>query len=399
MAANAKGFQVRLLPILAFCLAGVGCVQEGAGPAYSGPRPLPEELKAAYSYTRFTGPVTERILKERSTYTKRRISFPSTHNILPGQRDILIDYYDLKGDGKKPVILVLPILGGGNAVEDSFARYFVQHGFSAALVHRQKQNDLVDGLASIDANLRQIVFDHRQAIDWIETRDELDASRIGVFGISMGAIKGALISALDERVGASVLALAGGNIPYLLTYSNEPGIARRRDEYLTEHQLTVEDLQEELTRKITCDPIHFAEYIDAGKVLMVLALFDETVPFEQGRELKEKMGGPETIYLLSGHYTSILFKNYIKYKTRKFFERTLPKRRGGLATQLLRARPQQQHRAATSARLHRRHFGPRGGGRRVIRRVRLDKWVFRRRDRRIRGARESRTSLCGVGPS
>jgi pimeloyl-ACP methyl ester carboxylesterase len=326
MAATVKGFLDRFFPLLAFCLAGIGCGQDGADPTYSGPKTLPEELKAAYSYTRFTGPVTERILKERATYTKWQISFPSTHNILPGQRDILIDYYDLKGDGKKPVILVLPILGGSNDVEDSFARYFVQHGFSAALVHRQEKKDLVDGLESIDANLCQIIFDHRQAIDWIETRDELDASRIGVFGISMGAIKGALISALDERVGASVLALAGGNIPYLLTYSDEPGIARRRAEYLSENQLTLADLQAELTRKITCDPIHFAEYIDAGKVLMVLALFDQTVPFEKGRELQVKMGDPETIYLFSGHYTSILFKNYIKYKARKFYERTFPKR-------------------------------------------------------------------------
>jgi dienelactone hydrolase len=311
---------------LLWTLAGAGCVQEGADPAYSGPSTLPEELSEDYSYTRFTGPVTERILKERATYTKRQISFPSVNNLLPGQRDILIDYYDLKGDGKKPVILVLPVLGGSNDVEDSFARYFVQHGFSAALVHRQKKNDLADGLESIDANLCQIIFDHRQAIDWIETREELDASRIGVFGISMGAIKGALISAIDDRVSASVLALAGGDIPYLLTNSNEPGIARRRAAYLTEHQLTTAALQEKLTRKITCDPLHFAEYVDAGKVLMVLALFDKTVPFEKGRELKEKMGDPQTIYLFSGHYTSIIFKNYIKYKSRIFFERTFPKR-------------------------------------------------------------------------
>lgn len=319
-------FIITGLLALLLTLAGAACFQVAPDPTYSGPGSLPDELRAAYSYTRFKGSVTERILEERSTYTKRQISLPSSHNILPGPRDILIDYYDLKGDGKKPVILVLPILGGGNAVADSFARYFAKHGFSVALVHRQKQGDLVDDLGSIDANLRQIVFDHRQAIDWIETRDELDASRIGVFGVSMGAIKGALISALDERVGASVLALVGGDIPYLLTYSNEPGIARRRAEYLQEHQLTLAELQEELARKITCDPIHYAEHIDAGKVLMVLALFDQTIPFKKGRELKEKMGNPETIYLLSGHYTSVLFKNYIKYKARKFFERMLQER-------------------------------------------------------------------------
>lgn len=325
MAASAKTTLVRLVSLLAFCLAGAGCAHLTAAPNYDGPRSLPGEFEAAYSYTRFTGSVTERILEERSTYTKRQISFPSTHNILPGQRDILIDYYDLNGDGKKPIIMVLPILGGGNSVADSFARYFAKHGFSVALVHRDKGKEFLDDLASIDAYLRQLVFDHRQAIDWIETRAELDASRIGVFGISMGAIKGALISALDERVGASVLALAGGDIPYLLTYSDEPGIARRRAGYLKEHQLTPAELREDLARKINCDPIHYAEYIDAGKVLMVLALFDQTMPFEKGMELKEKMGNPETIYLFSGHYTSVLFKNYIKYKARKFFARMLPR--------------------------------------------------------------------------
>jgi hypothetical protein len=47
---------------------------------------------------------------------------------------------------------------------------------------------------------------------------------------------------------------------------------------------------------------------------------------EKGRELREKIGNPEAIYLFSGHYTAALFKNYIKHQARKFFERMLAER-------------------------------------------------------------------------
>jgi len=322
MTAHAKATPERLL-LTAFCLFVSGCIHIPADPGYGGPRPLPEKLKADYAYSRYQGSFSEKILEESSRFTIREISFPSTHNIFPVQHDIHIDYYALKGDGKKPVILVLPILGGGNSVGASFARYFAHHGYAAVLVHRENHHDLIDEPEVVDNVLRQIVFDHKQALDWIESRPELDASRIGVFGTSMGAIKAALIDALDDRIGASVLALAGGDIPYLLTYSEEKGIAERRNRYLRERKMNLEEFHQELAPKITCDPIRYAEYMDAGKVLMILALFDKIAPIEKGRELREKIGNPETIYLVSGHYSSILFKNYVKYKARKFFDRML----------------------------------------------------------------------------
>ena len=171
--------------------------------------------------------------------------------------------------------------------------------------------------------MRQIVFDHKQAIDWIESRPELDASRIGVFGVSMGGIKSALISALDQRIATSVIALAGGDLPYILAHTDERRIKKERDTLLQEKDLTVQELQKELNEKIECDPINYAQYIDASKTLMILAYFDSTVHFHKGKELKEKIGNPETIYLLSGHYSAIIYLPYVKYQARKFLQRQL----------------------------------------------------------------------------
>jgi dienelactone hydrolase len=304
-------------------LSMAGCIHLPAEPGYGGPKPLSEETRADYAYRRYQGSYTEKILEQNRHYTLKRISFPSNHIILPQQHDITIDYYAIDAAEKVPVILVLPILGGSNNIASSFARYFTRHGFAAAVVHRQKIYPKQEFLKEIDKLLCQIVFDHKQAIDWVESRPELDASRIGVFGVSMGGIKGALISALDPRIGASVLVLAAGDLPYILARSNDKGIIKRRNALLAEKTLTPEQLQQELTEKIRCDPINYAEHIDADKTLMILARFDAVVPYHKGLELKEKIGNPETILLWSGHYSAIVYIYYVKYQSRKFLQQHL----------------------------------------------------------------------------
>lgn len=314
---------IGLLILFALCLSMAGCAYLPADPDYAGPKPLPEKIRASYTYNKYQGHYAEKLLKQTRHYTLKRITFPSNHNILPLPHDINIDYYAVDSAEKVPVILVLPILGGSNSVASSFARYFTRHGFAAAVVHRQKKYKKQEFMKEIGQIMCQIVFDHKQAIDWVETRPELDSSRIGVFGVSMGGIKSALISALDQRVAASIIVMAAGDLPYIIARSNERGIIKRRKIHMAERDLTSEELQRELAEKIQCDPINYAEHIDANKTLMILARFDKAVPYHKGLELKEKIGNPETIYLLSGHYTAIIYISYVKYQSRKFLQKHL----------------------------------------------------------------------------
>ena len=84
-------------------------------------------------------------------------------------------------------------------------------------------------------------------------------------------------------------------------------------------QLTPEALRAELQKGMTCDPIHFAQYVDPSKVLLVLAAMDSTVPIKKGLELRAKMGKPQTIVVASGHYTAALYLPYLRYRTVRFF--------------------------------------------------------------------------------
>lgn len=295
----------RLLPLALFL--SIGCATSSLNPRYPGPQPLPEKIKAEYSYERYSG-VKEQLV-EAGEYDLKRIVLESEH-------DIVMDFYDQKKESD--VIMVLPILGGDNTFANIFAGYFAKKGFSSVIVHRQEKYKDVDNIGSLDEVLRSMVKDHKQAIDWIDEQPYL--RDIGVFGISMGSIKAALVSALDERISASMMCLTGGDLPYILTNSKEKGVVERTEEYMKKNRITQDELYAELKEEITCDPVSYAKYMDAGNSMMVLGCFDRCVPYESGRKLREEMGGPETITLPTGHMSAILYLPYVRWKAKNFFE-------------------------------------------------------------------------------
>jgi cephalosporin-C deacetylase-like acetyl esterase len=155
--------------------------------------------------------------------------------------------------------------------------------------------------------IRQSVLDNRRVVDWLTTRPEYDAKRIGVLGTSMGSFKAAFLVAVDPRIKAAVLGLAGGDLPYILAYSKEGawhhrGLSRRREAYLSEHHLTREQFRHLLEREVVWDPKAVAPSVDPKRILMVIGLCDTVVPTCTGLELRRLMHKPETLFVVSGHW-------------------------------------------------------------------------------------------------
>ncbi len=305
-----------------FCFL-TGCTSLSQNKEYEGPKPLPSRIAANFFYPNLEPEYKVTLTKETKKYTLYSVGF-KPYSTIPVDHTIKLNYYRNNKSSKSPVILVLPILGGDNQVAEMFAKYFANNSFSAVIVGRQEGYKDISDIKNVNSVLKQIVIDHMQAIDFIEKQKEfVDASKIGVFGVSMGGIKAALISALDSRVKASVLCLAGGDLPYILTRSSEKGIKKRVEKILREKNITLDQLYKLLKEIITCDPIKYAEYIDSENTLMVLAGFDTVVPFKKGIELRNKIGKPETIVLPAGHYTAVLFVWYIEGKALDFFKKKL----------------------------------------------------------------------------
>jgi hypothetical protein len=316
-----KIFKLKFLTGITLSLSLMGCAHYPLNIHYNGPKPLPEHIRQAFSYQKEDILYKEKIRKEMKNYSIKEIKFTPSKNILPTHHDIFIDYYDIHRDEKTPVIIVLPILGGSYTIAKSFAAYFTQNGYASVIINRQNEYKKLKNIEQIDTILRQMVFDIMQVIDWIETQEDLDNEGIGVLGVSMGGIKGLLITALDNRVKASVIALASGDISYLLTYSKERQIKEKKKKYMKDKNLTPEELYERLKDMIECDPMNYAEFINAEDILMIFAIFDQVVPYHKGRELREKIGKPETIYLFSGHFTAYPYIAYIKRQSLQFFRK------------------------------------------------------------------------------
>jgi hypothetical protein len=306
-------------------LLAAACIRLPLQEGYAGPAPLPVALAEEFAYPPATSllPASDTVVDTRAGYRVRRIELESTVNVVESHT-IVLDYYEVESDeGPVPVVLVLPVMGGRDRLARHFASVFARRGMAAVIVNRQEGDKDTHDLDRLNAVFRQIVLDHRQALDWIERQPELAGGRTGLFGISAGGVKGGLIYPLDPRIDAAVLALAGGDLPHILTHSTEGNIARSRRRVLREQGIGHAQFHAALREGFRYDPLAYAPYADARNVLLVLACFDRVVPYASGLALRRALGGPETVIIPTGHYGAMLYLPYLESAAVSFLEKRL----------------------------------------------------------------------------
>jgi hypothetical protein len=303
LSGRAKGRALAWLAAAAGSLWAAGCTTHvPLAPDYAGPRPLPAELRTATVPSLEPVPLISDEVKERGRFVVRRLAVPSAAD--PGD-GIEFEYYDVDVAGATPVVVLLPIFTGETTIPHYFARYFANRGWAAVVIERGR-----DPLASLDnpeEAVQRSLGDYRRVIDWLELQPEIDAERIGVFGISLGAMDAVMLTALDARIRALVVAMAGGDWPYLMLNTRYRPVVRTIDELAESRGMSREQLSRDFHAKVVTDPLELAPYIDAERVFMIMTRSDAIIPFESQEMLRERMGGPEALYLATGHRSSVLF--------------------------------------------------------------------------------------------
>jgi predicted esterase len=121
-------------------------------------------------------------------------------------------------------VLVLHGTGGTKEGDLPFMTELVRAGFIAVAIdgryHGARTKAGKGSVEYVDAILRAFrgsgehpffydpVWDLMRLIDWLETRDDIDAKRIGLFGTSKGGIEGYLAAAADPRIAVAVPCIA-----------------------------------------------------------------------------------------------------------------------------------------------------------------------------------------------
>jgi dienelactone hydrolase len=298
------------------------CAIEPCSRVYTGPRPRPAEVLNTYGTPPHPTSTSVALLKQKKHYLLERVELDSNTPLF-GQERIKVDYYRTRRPGRSPAVLALPITGGVDFSVESFARVFASHGFHVAIVYnRGRRFEKARTAEEVEEYFRQIVLDNRLVLDWMVRQPEVDPNRLGCLGISLGGIKAALVAGADPRIRAAALCLAGGSLADIAVASKERSLRKCIDQWVASG-VPRRAIHEELSTKVVTDPLRLAPYIDARSTLMFIAVLDQSVPRSCGERLRRAIGGPETVYLPTGHYTGFLYLPYAHAKTLAFFKKQL----------------------------------------------------------------------------
>ncbi len=147
--------------------------------------------------------------------------------------------------------------------------------------------------ASVQA-LGQAASDVRAVTSWLAVQPGVDPHRLGVVGISLGAIVAHLAMGEDARLTAGVAVLGGGDLPDLSRTSALVRLLRR----LYSQPLDPATLG----GLAVVDPLTYAGRNRPRRVLMIEAARDLLVPPRDATELWEALGRPPIQWLDVNHF-------------------------------------------------------------------------------------------------
>lgn len=255
-------------------------------------------------------------------YHSRRFSMPASYeNGQPGNR-LTGTYYASPSDGRKPLVIVLPVWGVSEYPSVKMARAILKRSRGTMNVLRvdgaerlmpwkriersASLKELVAGVSDAARRLQHAVIDARRLIDWAGTRPEIDRDRIGLVGFSISAVTGTLVAQSDSRVRSSVLVMGGAKIATIV--SRCPGNEKRtREGVMNNLGLEPAEYERLIGRLLEgLDPADYPGRVDPRRVLMVDAGKDDCIPPEAREAWWEALGRPERITLNYSHRVSFL---------------------------------------------------------------------------------------------
>ncbi len=222
-----------------------------------------------------------------------------------------------------PAVVVLHILGGDFPLSRLFALTFAERGVAALFVKMpyygprrppgENRRMISPDPDQTVEGMTQAVLDIRRAVAWLEAQPQVNGSRLGIFGISLGGITGALAAACEPRLYNVCLVLAGGDIGKVAWESPELANVRQ---LCQQRGITMEQF---IARMQVIDPVTYASNLRGRRILMLNASEDEVIPRSCTESLWEALGRPPIEWYRGGHYSVARYLPHAMDKTAQFF--------------------------------------------------------------------------------
>ena len=246
----------------------------------------------------------EKLLREDERLVRLRVEFTGMHD----HRVPAILTFP-KGVVRPPVLLVLHGVTGSKEAPyiRSISRGMREAGFATIAIDSQYHGDRIrhnrdmrfhnytsytNRNAAIQSSL-----DCMRALDYVQSRPDLDPERIAFVGFSQGTIVGTPFCARDSRVRAVALVVGGGNFIRLYPPAKSPEA--------TERALRISD---------TIDPVKHVALISPRPLLMVNATRDELIPRACTEDLFEAAREPKTILWYDATHRTLPAEAFVRVR-------------------------------------------------------------------------------------
>jgi uncharacterized protein len=189
--------------------------------------PAPEwsKLSAPYEYEQGAPEVQEQPV-ERPNAVQLNITFTG-----PSGKPVEGVFLRPKAEKPYPCVLVLHGLTNNKEIAlKMFSDRLLKNGMAILALDApehgksQPKNKSYWNQQVIETAVREGVRNYRSALDWLTQREDIDPSKIGALGYSLGSITSVILGAVDERVSAFSLCVGGD--PFLIIARTQTAVQK-----------------------------------------------------------------------------------------------------------------------------------------------------------------------------
>jgi hypothetical protein len=145
--------------------------------------------------------------------------------------------------------------------------------------------------------LSQATWDIRSLVSWLKTTE--GATRVGLYGVSLGAYTSSLVAALDDSFDLVIAGIPASDFPQLFHHHSPTPLRRRALEY---------GMLGEVPAKVhrVVSPLAFEPRVPHERRFIYAALCDRMAPPAQAQQLWNHWGRPRIGWLEGAHVTSVM---------------------------------------------------------------------------------------------
>jgi len=251
-------------------------------------------------------------LERWNDYTLWQVTFPSAcASDDPENNTVWCEYFQSSQAGARPAVIVLNPFEEDYRLPRMICQYLTVAGVDTLLMKMPycgprrpadpgRRKELLSDLDRLVAAVHQSVMDVRRSARFLADLPNVDKDRIGILGVSLGAVVGALAVGVDAGFSKAVLVLGGGDLAGMIEAGSDP--VKPIVDYLKAHGIDETQLRAKLE---LIEPLTFASRARETQVLMINARRDKLVPAQCAEKLAAALAKSQLVWY-DADQTSIL---------------------------------------------------------------------------------------------